>query len=169
MLDPNQSFTIDEIYDNGQPRASEKHARLFVNQCRVIVRDNLPITIQEWIKPKNAGEEFTSYVDDDAKDDLWEKLIAHFILPPEYEEFEADGITPVEGGLERRERVKQCALSKMAEQFRNYKKNLYLKYVAKGKTPEFKGAHEKLREQWPAFVKYKQSSVAKERSAKKVR
>ena len=145
-MDPNQRFTIDEIYDNGQPRASEKHARLFVNQCRVIVRDNLPITIQEWIKPKNAGEEFTSYVDDDAKDDLWEKLIAHFKLPPEYEEFEADGITPVEGGLERRERVKQWALSNMAEQFRNYKKNLYLKYVAKGKTPEFTGAHEKLRE-----------------------
>ena len=165
-MDGNQRFTIDEIDDNGKPIASKKHATMFVNQCGVIVRDNLPITIQEWIKPKKAGEDFTSYVHDDAKDDLWQKLISHFILPREYEEFEADGVTPIPGGLQNRKKVKEWTLMKMAELFRNYKKNLYAKYVAKKITPEFTGALEKLREQWPDFVKYKESSVAKERSGK---
>ena len=163
-MDGNQRFTIDEIEDNGRPIAPKEHARMFVNQGGVIVRDNLPITIQEWIKPKNVGD-LASYVDERTKDLLWQKLIAHFILPPEYEEFGADG-TPIPGGLERRKRVKDWALSKMAEQFRNYKKNLYAKYVAKKITPNFTGALEKLREQWPEFVAYKESSVAKERSEK---
>ena len=129
-MDATQRFTIEEIDDRGQPIVPEKHARMFVNQCGVIVRDNIPITIQEWKKPRNAGEEFTSYVDDVAKEDLWQKLIAHFILPPQYEEFEADGTTPIPGGLERREKVKERALSKMAELFRNHKKTLWAKYVA---------------------------------------
>ena len=143
-MDGNQRFTIDEIADNGQPIASKEHAGLFVNQCGVIVRDNVPITIQEWIKTKNAGD-LASYVDERTKDLLWQKLIAHFILPPEYAEFGADG-TPIPGGLERRKRVKEWALMKMAEQFRNYKKTLYSKYVAKKITPEFTGVLEKLRE-----------------------
>ena len=89
--------------------------------------------------------------------------MAHFRLPPEYEEFGADG-NPIPGGLERRKIVKEWALSKMAELFRNHKKTLYQKYVAKKITPDFTGAFEKLREQWPEFVVYKESSVAEERS-----
>ena len=165
-MEANQRFTIEEIDPVfGRPTGPLPHARMFVNQCGVIVRDNIPITVEEWFKPKDAGEE-ASYVSDNAKDDLWTKLIAHFILPPEYEEFEADGTTPVPGGLERRERVKQWALSKMAESFRNYKKKLYQKYVAKGETPKFTKSLERLRGQWPAFVAYKESEKAKARSAK---
>jgi len=145
--------------------APKKHATKFVNQCGVIVRDNIPITIQEWNKPKKAGDG-VSYVDDRSKDDLWEKLMAHFNLPPDYNEIDADG-TPIPGGLERRLRVKEFALKKMAEAFRNYKKTLYAKYVAKKKTPVFEGLLEKLREQWPEFVAYKESEKAKERSEKK--
>src|SRR3954467_14369760 len=104
---------------------------MFTNQCRVLVRDNLPITIQEWNKSNEPGEESNSYVTDDAKDDLWQNLIAHFILPLEYEEFEANGITPRSGGIEKRAKVKEWALSKMAELYRNHKKSLYTKYVAK--------------------------------------
>ena len=144
--------------------APKKHATKFVNQCGVIVRDNIPITIQEWNKPKKAGDG-VSYVDDRSKDDLWEKLMAHFNLPPDYNEIDADG-TPIPGGLERRLRVKEFALKKMAEAFRNYKKTLYVKYVAKKKTPVFEGLLEKLREQWPEFVAYKESEKAKERSEK---
>ena len=145
-MDPNQRFTIDEIDDTGKQTHPDLHGKMFVNQCGVIVRDHLAITIQEWNKPKKAGPEFTSYVSDDTKDNLWEKLISHFILPPEYEEFEPDGTTPIEGGRERRERVKQFALSKMAELFRRHKKELHTTFVAKGITPEFKGKYERLRD-----------------------
>ena len=62
-MDDNKRFTIDEIEDNGRPSAPKEHARIFVNQCGVIVRDNLPITIQEWIKQKNAGD-LASYVNE---------------------------------------------------------------------------------------------------------
>ena len=70
-------------------------------------------------------------------------------------------------GLENRAKVKEWALSKMAELYRNHKKSLYAKYVAKKKTPDFKGVNEKLREQWPDFVQYKQSDKAKPKLAKK--
>ena len=84
-MDGNQRFTIEETDDSGELITLEKHWRMFVNQCEVIFRDNLPITIQEWNKSKKPGEESNSYVTDDAKDDLWQKLIEHFILPPAYE------------------------------------------------------------------------------------
>src|SRR3954466_11963525 len=54
----------------------------------------------------------------------------------------------------------------MAKMYQNHKKSLYVKYVAKKKTPNFKGVNEKLREQWPDFVQYKQSDKAKPKSAK---
>ena len=166
-MDPNQRFTIDVVDDvTGKPTHPEDNGRMFVSQCGVLVRDHVAITFQERNKPKKAGPEFTSYVNDEIKNNLWEKLISHFILPPEYEEFEADGTTPVPGGRERRERVKHFALSKMAELFRRHKNELYSNYVAVGKTPDWKGKYEGLREQWPAFVEYKNSPQAKARSAK---
>jgi hypothetical protein len=55
---------------------------------------------------------------------------------------------------------------KMAKAFRNYKKMLYVTYVAKKKTLVFEGAYEKLREQWPEFVVYKDSERANEMSLK---
>ena len=54
----------------------------------------------------------------------------------------------------------------MVELYRNHKKSLYTKYVAKKKTADFKGVNEKLREQLPDFVQYKQSDKAKAKSAK---
>ena len=38
------------------------------------------------------------------------------------------------------------------------------KFVEKDKTPEFKGQYEKMRDHWPAFVAYKKSEKAKNRS-----
>jgi hypothetical protein len=55
---------------------------------------------------------------------------------------------------------------KMAKAFWNYKKMLYATYVAKKKTLVFEGAYEKLREQWPEFVAYKDSERANEMSLK---
>ena len=85
--------------------------------------------------------------------------MAHFKLPPECD-------IDVEGGLERKLRVKEWALRKMAEQFRSFKKRLHLDFIKKNKTPEFTGPLEKIEDQWDEFVEYKASSVAVERSEK---
>ena len=62
------------------------------------------------------------------------------------------------------EKVKKCALKKMATQFCNWKKRLHQDYVLKNKTPTFTGAHEELKDHWDVFVKYKKSDEAKKRS-----
>jgi hypothetical protein len=55
-------FNIDEVAEDGEPIAPEQNARKFINQCGVIVRDNIPITIREWNKPK--VDRGVSYVDE---------------------------------------------------------------------------------------------------------
>ena len=96
-MSANQRFTIEVVNENGEPIAPRENARLFVSQCGVIVRDNVPISIQEWNKPKVG----TSYVDSRSKDFLWDTLKSHFTLPPECDEL----------------KVKDWALKKMATQF----------------------------------------------------
>ena len=64
-----------------------------------------------------------------------------------------------------REKVKKCALNKMATQFQSWKKRLWKSYVENGrKTPEFKGEYVKLADDWDEFVKFKESEEAKKRS-----
>ena len=72
-------LNIDEVAEDGEPIAPEKNARKFINQCGVIVRDQIPITVQEWNKPKE--DRGVSFVDERAKNTLWDMLIAHFTLP----------------------------------------------------------------------------------------
>jgi len=108
------------------------------------VRDNVPISIQEWNKPKVG----TSYVDSRSKDFLWDTLKSHFTLPPECDEL----------------KVKDWALKKMATQFQTFKKRLYADYIKENKTPTFTGALEKIKDHWPAFVAYKNSSLSARRS-----
>jgi hypothetical protein len=62
----------------------------FVNQCGVIVRDTIPITIQEWNEPKKPHVG-ASFVDKRFKKDLWKKLMANFILPLDYSKLDDDG------------------------------------------------------------------------------
>ena len=62
----------------------------------------------------------------------------------------------------RKDKVKEWTLSKMAEQFNNWKKTLGRKYG--NKTPDFTGHLEKLKDDWPEFVAYKKSAVAVARS-----
>jgi hypothetical protein len=50
---------IEEISEDGEPIAPTDHANKFTRQCRVIVRDNIPITIRKWKKTKT---EPVSYV-----------------------------------------------------------------------------------------------------------
>jgi hypothetical protein len=160
----NQKLSIDVVSPDGKPLEPKQHARKFINQYGVIVRDMIPITVQEWNEPKKArlGDTF---VNKRSKKDLWRKLMANLILPPEYSKKDDDG-NEILGGCERRRRVKQYALKKIGEAFRSFKKMLYTKYIAKEKTPIFEGAYEKLRQQWPEFVAFKASERAKEMSEK---
>jgi hypothetical protein len=125
-------YNIDEVIANGEPIAPAQNARKFISQHGVIVRDNIPITIQEWNKPKEDRE--VSYVDERSKNLLWDMLMSHFNLP--------EGL--IDGQWLK---VKQFALKKMATQFQSWKKRLYNDYIkAERKTPEFTGALEKVKD-----------------------
>jgi hypothetical protein len=104
------------------------------------VRDCIPITVRDWHKPKAEEVEEGTYVDDIAKNNLWRHLMAHFTLPPE----ENPDIA-----RKMEEKVKEFALKKMAEQFKNHKKRLCLDFVNQNKTPDFTGAHEKIKVHCP--------------------
>ena len=80
------------------------------------------------------------------KKNLWTELKSNFTLPPE-DDPEKPVIEPL---------IKCFALKKMADIFRNWKKDLN-KFVDKKETPEFKGRYEKIRDHWPAFVAHKTS------------
>ena len=85
---------------------------------------------------KKAAKECLDVTFDDqrAKDGLWESLMSHFTLP--------DHLTDADV-----EKIKNCALKKMAIAFNNHKKTIWAAYVEAGKhTPEFKGTLEKARD-----------------------
>ena len=156
-----------EVVDSatGRPLEPRKNATKFFNQCGAIVRDNVLISVQEWNKPKKARIAGFTFVDKRTKKDCFKKLMEHFVLPPEYNKVDEFG-NEVPGGRQRRRLVKEFALQKMGEAFRNFKKNLTRDYVNKGKTPDFNGQHEKLKDDWPEFVRQKQSEHFKEISKK---
>ena len=86
----------------------------------MLARDNIPITIHEWKKPKDSAR--VRYVSDRSKEDLWRKLIENFNLASDYQEEDEDGNPDLEGKA-RMEKVKEFALKKMGAAFRNFKKN----------------------------------------------
>jgi hypothetical protein len=92
----------------------EANARAFVAQCGIIVRDNVPISIQEWNKLKK--DEGASFVSDRLKDLLWNKLLSFFTLPVLQTASETE---------KQNKKVKEWALKKMATQFNKSKNNLY--------------------------------------------
>ena len=147
-----------EVVDSatGRPLEPRKNATKFVNQCGAIVRDNVSITVQEWNKPKKARIAGFTFVDKRTKKDCFKKLMEHFVLPPEYNKFDEEG-NKIEENKERRRLVKQFALHKMADAFRKFKQNLAHDFVKQNKTPDFKGQYEKLKDDWPEFVKQKKS------------
>jgi hypothetical protein len=121
-LNANQKLSIDVVSPDGKPLEPKQHATKFINQCKVIVRDMIPITVQEWNEPKKARLGAT-FVNKRSKKDLWRKLMANFILPPEYSKMDDDG-NEILGGHKRRRKFKQYALKKMGEAFRSSKKML---------------------------------------------
>ena len=145
-----ERLEITAIVRDGQPVEPLRTKDAFAAQCGVLVRDKIPISKELWNQPKDE-EIQVSFVEDRQKDDLWTALKANFTLPPE-EDPDKPVIEPL---------VKACALKKMAHLFRRWKNELKSTYVDKGKTPEFTGRFEKIRDHWPAFVAYKTSDRSK--------
>ena len=59
-------YNIDAIKTNVKPSTPKNIADKFIRQCGVLVRDQLPISIQEWKEPKTKRPGVT-WVDDRAK------------------------------------------------------------------------------------------------------
>ena len=59
-------YNINSIKPNGEPRSPKNIANKWTRQCRVLVKDQLPISIQEWKEPKTKRPGVT-WVDDRAK------------------------------------------------------------------------------------------------------
>ena len=71
---------------------------------------------------------------------------------------------PADLPQKRQDKVKEWTLSKMAQQFNNWKNGLWRKYEKK--PPNFTGHLEKLKDDWPEFVAYKKSAVVVARSTR---
>ena len=153
-----EHLIIESVFHTGEPAHPKKTATKFRNQCGVIVRDLIPISVQEWNQPaKEEDRPGVTFVSDRAKETLFDKLMTHFTLP------ECDN---EEQAKEMLEKVKHWSLKKMAEAFNAYKKRLWKEYQKKERVPIFEGPLEKQRQHWPSFLAYKQSEEGKERSAK---
>jgi hypothetical protein len=78
MVD-NVRLTNELVSLLGKPLLPTATANVFVSQCGIVVRDKIPITVQEWNKP--AKEDVVNFVHNRSKEVLWESLMSHFIQP----------------------------------------------------------------------------------------
>ena len=140
-LRADERYTIIEIDRAGQPIEPLRTKQKFNAQCGVLVRDMIPISIEQWLKPKDKDSQ-VSYVSDRQKADLWTALQENFTFPPE-----EDPENPVKKPM-----IKAYALKKMAELLRRWKNELKSSFDDQDKTPEFIGRFEKINDQWPTFV-----------------
>ncbi|KAK1663590.1 hypothetical protein QYE76_051749 [Lolium multiflorum] len=141
-------FNIEAISPEGQPVAPASVRVTFKNQCGVVVRDHIPITVREWNKTKNVSED---HVADRYKNTLFDDLMSHFTLPNLGSDSE---------NAKQRALVKKWALKKMGELFRAYKNRLWKAYKAEKKPPVFENYLAKQEHNWEEFVKYKESEEA---------
>ena len=164
-MDDSVRFRIQSVCPiSGEPAPNDVKKK-FVKACGVVVRDHIPITVREWLKPKAKG---ISYVGDTAKENLLKKVMTHFTLPAL--EVDPDEEEPSEEEMNKRkkaveEKLMEWALKKMADQFRAWKKRLNMQFVEKDKTPDFDNGYEKIRDYWDDFVEYKKSEEALKKSA----
>ena len=121
MLKGEGRLALTAFKANGEPEHPKDFCRKFTSQAGVIVRDHVPISIQEWHKPKNA-ESGASYVNETMKTFLWDTLMTKFSLPEDMTEGQKN-------------KVKEWTWKKMAIQFQSWKKILWDKY--KNENPVF--------------------------------
>ena len=81
-MSSDEKFEIIQIARDGQPIEPIRTKDAFAAQCGVLVRDKIPISIQQWLKPATEDPE-VSYLNDMQKNDLWTKLKSNFTLPQE--------------------------------------------------------------------------------------
>ena len=117
-------YNIEATKPNGEPLEPKKIADKFVRQCGVLVKDQLPISLQEWREPAKPRPD-VNFVDKNQKDLLWDTLMEHFTLSDHFTDADV-------------QKVKDAALRKMEIAFNNHKKIIWANYVKGGKkTPEF--------------------------------
>ena len=134
-MKPGVKYNIEACSPIAKPLAPKKIADKFVRQCGVLVKDQLPIKLQEWREPAKPRPDVT-FVDKNQKDLLWDTLMEHFTLPDHFTEADV-------------QKVKDAALRKMAVAFKNHKNREWDKYVKGGrKTPVFEGTLENQRAIW---------------------
>jgi hypothetical protein len=112
-LDARTHYTFEVISPTGEPKLPKKAADAFKKQCRVLVRDHVPISVREWNKCKEVDD--SEYVAERYEESLWNDLMAHFNLPECEDEAAA---------IKLRATVKQWTLKKMAELFRVWNKKI---------------------------------------------
>ena len=139
----------------GEPKLPKNAADTFKKQCRVLVRDHVPISVREWNKRKGAAD--SDYVAERYKDNLWNDLMSHFNLPECENEDAAKKL---------RAKVKQWTLKKMAELLLSWKKKLWKNYLKTKKVPVFEGYLAKQANHWKEFQEYKESEDAQALSEK---
>jgi hypothetical protein len=107
-LDNTVRYRIKVVGVDAEPIAPDDVAKKFVKQCRVLVRDYILITIQEWNWPSSSG---VPYVGDVAKVKLFDRLMIIFLLPrPDVNPDEEE-----RANEELMQRVKKFALIKIAD------------------------------------------------------
>jgi hypothetical protein len=162
-LNSNQKLSIDVIAPNGKPLEPNQHATKFINQCGVIVRDTIPITVQEWNEPKKAHVG-ASFVKKDPKKTFgkssWQ-ISFYLRSTPNSMMMVMKFRVDVKG-----EEQSKSSLFRRWLKHSGTTENVIRKFCCEKKTPVFEGAEEKLREQWPEFVAFKDSKRAKEMSLK---
>ena len=106
-LCPDERFETTAIAPDSEPIEPIRTKNAFSAQCGLLVRDKIPISIQQWLKSTIEDPE-VSYVTDMQKNDLWTELKSNFTLPPEEDPEKPPVIEPL---------VKEAALKKMGELF----------------------------------------------------
>ena len=66
-MDDGARISIDKVGDNGDPLEPAESRRKFISQCGVLVRDMVPIMLEELHKPEDDNDG-ASYVDQRRKD-----------------------------------------------------------------------------------------------------